>query len=254
MNLNSHFEKFSIDQGIDMDFFDQSFLCQIRSWSGGSLELSVGNAYYGFVFEGPTILKTTKGSFELQTGMFFSISDCAYIIGGRGLVYVRKNFACSFSFGGEKGVPGQLRYIGGSTASVLIHPEIRGFPILNLLCIPPRTNQAMHVHPDIRLGFVYKGLGYCFIPNIDGRVGLEFEQRIPLRPGDIFHIPRDGKHRFFTESEHLVLVPWHAHSNDGVNDDQHYMLDRSIVLSGATGNQSWLTENAISGKELRQFD
>lgn len=249
-----HFEKLSIYDQIDFAFSDQQFPCRLNTWTDRTHHMDGRHAHYGFVLEGLATLVTDGGTFQLGEGMFFSIGEDAVISGGVGLVFAREGFKCHFSLGGPRGRTGQLRYISGATTSVLIHPEVRGFPTLNLLCIPPESYQTMHVHPDIRLGLIIGGAGSCFVPDETGRLGREHEVEIPLRRGDIFRIPADGKHRFVTRSEPLFIVPWHAHTEDGVSDDRHYMLDRSVVLPDGDGNVSWLTDHSLSGRSLRDIE
>lgn len=254
LKFDPNFNQFFLNQNVELNIFDTSYPTQVTSWNQNTINLPEGNAHYGFVFSGTAILTTSFGVFELKTGMYFSISENFKISNGSGVIFSRINFQCNFSIGSSRDEKGQLEYIDGATASVLIHPEIKGYPILNSLYLPQQTYQTMHIHPDIRVGLVFKGSGYCYTPDALGRIGSEFEVCHNLQPGAFFYIPTDGKHRFVTTDNSLVIIPWHAHSDSGVDDDSHYMLDRSIAKIGVSGNESWLGENIVIGKQLRNLD
>ncbi|NJM12062.1 MAG: cupin domain-containing protein, partial [Synechococcaceae cyanobacterium SM1_2_3] len=87
------------------------------------------------------------------------------------------------------------------------------------LHIPPHTDQTPHTHPSARIGIILKGTGECRTPN----------GTYPLQPGMGWHIPTGCLHSFFTGEEALDVVAWHPDSDFGPRDDDHPMINRTVI-------------------------
>jgi len=114
---------------------------------------------------------------------------------------------------------GRLQYIDGCTDSLLIYAPRLGDPCLNHLHFPAGIDQTFHTHPSIRLGIVYRGNGIASFP--DG----EHE----LSEGDIFCLEVGEEHRFRTPNEGMDIIAWHPDSDTGPTDEDHPMINRTII-------------------------
>lgn len=152
--------------------------------------------------------------------MYFAVPGRMEIQGsGRGLIASRIGHRGFFHIGGPIEETGRLRYIDGCTDSLLIGPAMMGDPCLNLLHIPPQTNQTAHTHPSIRVGMIVSGDGYCRTREGDK----------PLTPGLVFVIRTDGLHSFHTQDQSLLIVAWHPDSDFGPTHEHHPMLNRTLI-------------------------
>lgn len=122
--------------------------------------------------------------------------------------------------GGPIEPTGRLRYIDGCTDTLLVPPVRKGDPCLNHLHFPTGIRQTPHTHPSVRTGLVYRGRGECIVPNRDP---------IPLRPGSAFVIPTGAMHSFNTSDETLDVIAFHPDSDTGMTDDDHPMVNRTMV-------------------------
>ena len=180
-------------------------------------------AVFGFVLDGQNAtLRLAGHPFSLPSGAYFVVNAGTAELtspGGRMLLVFAPGKNFPFQIGGPIEHTGRLRYIDGCTDSLLIPPWRRGEPCLNLLHIPPGIEQTMHTHPSDRIGVVVSGAGQCVTP-----AGL-----VDLVPGMIWRIPADDLHRFRTTTDELRIVAWHPDSDTGPTDDDHPMLNRSMV-------------------------
>jgi mannose-6-phosphate isomerase-like protein (cupin superfamily) len=181
-------------------------------------------AVFGFVLDGENAVLRRAGGYPhaLQPGSYFVANTGGTELstpGGRILLVYQARADFPFQIGGPIEARGRLRYIDGCTDSLLIPPWRRGEACLNHLHIPPGVEQTMHTHPSDRIGVVVRGRGQCVTP-------AGFTE---LKPGLIWRIPADGLHRFRTEGESLDVVAWHPDSDTGSSDDDHPMLNRSMV-------------------------
>jgi quercetin dioxygenase-like cupin family protein len=113
-----------------------------------------------------------------------------------------------------------LRYIDGCTDTLLVCPPRRGEPCLNHLHLPPGTNQSPHTHPSERIGVIVRGRGECRTP---GGAYL-------LTPGMGWRIPTGCEHSFFTpDDDSLDVLAWHPDSDFGPTDEEHPMVNRTLV-------------------------
>lgn len=186
-------------------------------------EFDGAGAVFGFVFSGENATLRHRGrAHGLMRGSYFVIQAGRGELtnpGGRILLIHKPGSDFPFQVGGPIEARGRLRYIDGCTDSVLIPPWRRGEPCLNHLHIPPGVEQTMHTHPSDRIGVVVAGHGQCVTP--EGITGL--------KPGMLWRIPADSLHRFRTEGDSLNIVAWHPDSDTGPTDDDHPMLNRSMV-------------------------
>ena len=121
---------------------------------------------------------------------------------------------------------GRLRYIDGCTDSLLIPPQMLGDPCLNALYFPAHISQTEHTHPSPRIGLVARGSGECHTR----------EATHSLFPGLTFIITADGKHRFSTTEEAMIVVAYHPDSDYGPTHETHPMINRTIV-QGVSASQ-----------------
>jgi hypothetical protein len=152
--------------------------------------------------------------------MYFCVPGNCEIAGdGKGLVASRIGFDGFFHLGGPIEAKGRLRYIDGCSDSLLISPVVCGDPCLNLLHIPPGTNQTQHTHPTLRAGVIVHGEGIC----------RTLDQEITLMSGMAFVISDETQHSFHTSQETLLVVAWHPDSDSGPSHDDHPMVNRTLV-------------------------
>lgn len=188
-----------------------------------ALKHSVMGATFGVVVDGGNaILHRNTYGCAMQGGQYFVTNDATDTLssaGGRILLITAPTKDCLFMVGGPVENTGRLRYIDGCTDSLIIPPWRKGEACLNLLHVPPLVEQTMHTHPSDRIGVVISGHGQCVTP--DGVVELS--------AGVIWRIPADAPHRFRTDANSLRIIAWHPDSDCGMSDDDHVMLNRSLV-------------------------
>jgi len=177
------------------------------------------------------ILETPSGPFTLQPGMFFCSPGpcCLTSIDGNppdssetenaALIIIRHSYRGMLNIGGPIEDRGRLRYIDGCSDTLLVCPPRRGEPCLNYLHFPKGINQTMHTHPSIRVGVVARGQGICKTPTAS----------FDLKPGMLWLLPEDTPHSFFTDEETMDVIAWHPDSDTGPSDDDHPMINRTIV-------------------------
>lgn len=205
--------------GLLHDFSKDTFPSQFQRWHG-ELDLPPDATHFAFV-ERDTTIHFASQSYAAVAGMYLSLPGAARIEGGRGIVTSRLGYCGFFMLGGPVEELGRLRYIDGCTDSLLIPPVMLGDPCLNLLHIPPGTRQTRHTHPSFRSGLILSGSGECATP----------ERSYPLSPGLAFVIPADAAHSFHTSDEALRVIAFHPDSDFGPTNEQHPMINRTIILS-----------------------
>lgn len=116
---------------------------------------------------------------------------------------------------------GRLNYIDGCKDTLLFQPIKFGLPCLNALFMPNGVHQTMHTHPSTRAGIILEGKAVCVTPQAE----------YSLSPGMIFYLPTDGLHKFRTDyaGSSLKLSAYHPDSDVGPTDDNHAMINRTIV-------------------------
>lgn len=210
------FTPLAIDPGLLLDLGT----IQVWGWAEECLTLPFGATAYGMVTVGQAELCDAEtGPFALSTGMFFVLPDGGVVRGGRGLAITVPGYRGLRQMGGPLETAGRLRYIDGCSDTLLICPPRLGDPCLNHLHIPPHTDQTPHTHPSARIGVILQGTGECRTP--DGAY--------PLHPGIGWYIPTGCLHSFFTRDEALDVVAWHPDSDFGPRDDDHPMINRTVI-------------------------
>ena len=231
--VTRHFVSIPFRDGKLLDLADDKHPTTASGWghSGRSLSLGSQATHFGFVLHGPAMLTVHNGDQEpyeapLHTGMYFAASTAITIEGGSGMAISRLEHRGMFLLGGPIEEKGRLRYIDGCTDSLLIPPVLKGDPCLNHLHFPRGISQTRHTHPSIRIGAIVRGSGRCVIPD-DTNPGADLD--IPLEPGNLFLIPAEGQHSFFTDSEEMDVIAYHPDSDTGPEHDDHPMVNRTIV-------------------------
>lgn len=180
-------------------------------------------AIFGFVVDGHNAVLRHHGfAHALAPNSYFVVNSGNAELsspGGRVLLIFQRFASFPFMIGGPIEPRGRLRYIDGCTDSLIIPPWRMGEACMNHLHIPAGTEQTMHTHPSDRIGTIVRGRGQCVTPN-----GI-----IHLKPGMLWRIAPEGLHRFRTEDESLDVIAWHPDSDFGPTDDDHPMLNRSLV-------------------------
>jgi hypothetical protein len=213
---------FDLQTGCLFDASDDDLPTALYAWAhGDTLHLPnlAGDALFGFIHEGPAAIEAEHNHYQLVTGQYFCFSENVTASGGAGIVIKRIGFSAQNLLGGPIEPVGRLRYIDGCTDSLLVPPVTLGGPCLNALYFPPGIHQTPHTHPSIRVGLTARGTGKCFSPE-----GFE-----ALVPGRAFVIHANGVHSFRTDREPLVVIAYHPDSDFGPRDEDHPMINRTIV-------------------------
>ena len=222
--------------GLLKDLSDSNF--KSRLWCHASpyeTEFS-GDTFYGITKE-PCTLTTKEGEYDLDAEMYFQATGDVILRGGKAVLVERVGYKGWLHIGGPCESQGRLKYIDGCTDSLLIPPTRWGDPCFNLLHFPSNIDQTYHTHPSDRVGLVLRGEGECKTPF----------GNIPLYEGMIFIIHywveghgeamgNDGKmhpvgtHAFRTEEgKFMDVIAYHPDSDFGPQDEEHPMLNRTIV-------------------------
>lgn len=210
---------YALAHGVLADRSATPYPTRLQAWRERHLDLESEATHFGFVCEGGAELTVEAGRFLLGPGMYFSVPGGGTIGAGAGIVLSRLATRGFFQIGGPVETRGRLRYIDGCTDSLLIPPVLRGDACLNLLHLPPGTDQTRHTHPSLRAGVIVSGRGKCVTPS-----GV-----VPLEPGVIFEIPAGSPHAFRTAGEALRIIAYHPDSDFGPTHEHHPMLNRTIV-------------------------
>jgi hypothetical protein len=179
---------------------------------------------YGFVLDGYAVLPNGIIAKKHQYFSFWNEKDSVLIVKGKVATFIRIGFKGQDIVGGPIEESGRLCYIDGCSDSLLVYPPRLGDPSLNVLYFRPHINQSFHIHPSIRLGVVVKGHGYSCIMKPDGT-----EEEIPLIEGTVFCIEERELHRFRTEDEQMIVIPYHPDGDWGPTDHNHTMLNRTYL-------------------------
>jgi quercetin dioxygenase-like cupin family protein len=204
--------------GTALVLADPSFPSVLTTWHR-FVALPANATHFGFVTEGQAVLSWEHGSHPVPAGFYFAVPGGAELHGGRGFVATRTDWLGLFSIGGPIESKGRLKYIDGCTDTLLIGPPRCGDPCLNLLHLPPGTDQTMHTHPSWRAGVIASGTGTCVTDATSW----------PLSSGQAFAIPPNTRHCFQTRQEALRVVAWHPDTDVGPTDDDHPMVNRTVI-------------------------
>lgn len=191
----------------------------VHGWNERELQLDYAATHFGIVLDGTATIRTSDRNYEVGQHQYFAVPGPCSIVGGRGLVCSRSAWRGFFCLGGPAERNGRLRYIDGCSDSLLISPVLKGDPCLNLLRIPRGIDQTAHTHPSHRIGLIVAGHGLC---RTNG-------ETLELRAGCFFVLPADCLHSFHTPDDELRIIVYHPDSDFGPSDDNHPMLNRTIV-------------------------
>jgi len=192
---------------------------ELFGWTDARLTLPTAGTCFGLVTADGAVLNAEGGTLTLRQGMFFVVNAGGTVCGGQGLVIFYPNYWGLPQIGGPLEAQGRLRYIDGCSDTLWVCPPRLGEPCLNHLHIPPHTDQTQHTHPSDRIGVIMRGAGECRTPDGVYR----------LTPGMGWVIPAGAKHSFFTQAAALDVVAWHPDSDFGPQDENHPMLNRTIL-------------------------
>ena len=214
------YSEFEFKNGLLFDYSNNKYPSRLFAWEGTQEFVGRGSTFYGYVFEGDTIISTIDNAYTLKSRQYFCFNDTFTLNGGRGIVIERIGYRGMNSFGGPVEDWGRLKYIDGCTDSLLVPPVKMGDPCLNALFFPENIDQTAHTHPSMRVGMVIEGEGTCVTP----------EKEYDLEPGKIFIIHEEGLHKFKTKANaNLTVIAYHPDSDFGPVDEDHPMINRTIV-------------------------
>ena len=204
-------------------------------------EIEAQGACYGYVQSGLVKVKDESGSGRVmlvQDEMFFSTANGATITfqePGQAVVLQAVGFLGMNMCGGPIESKGRLKYIDRCSDSLLIAPPLLGDPCFNHLHFPSDIDQTEHTHPSTRAGMIARGAGYCITP----------AGEYPLIPGRLFHIPRNGHHRFRTDANSTMdVIAYHPDSDFGPTHEEHPMVNRTWVGGEKIDNTSGVHQKA----------
>lgn len=220
--VSTAFSPFRLETGLCANLDTNEWPTRLFAINKGSIELASDSTHYVYCHEGNLRVQLNGIIYTLQAGMFCMMPGQVTVYGntGSGIAISRIGYKGWFQMGGPVEDWGRLCYIDGCTDSLLLSPLKIGDPCLNALFFPPGTDQTMHTHPSMRVGMVIRGTGECVVP----------EGTIPLFPGQVFIIHEDGEHKFRTpDDEGMVVIAYHPDSDFGPQDEDHPMLNRTIV-------------------------
>ena len=210
-----------ISQGRMADCRDGDRISTLQGWSESDLGLDAEATHFGFIFEGTGRLQRNRHSYPLDSGMYFSLPGRGWLSGqGSGIVISLWGYRGWFLLGGPVESSGRLRYIDGCSDSLLIPPIVKGDPCLNLLWLPPATQQTSHTHPSHRIGVIVTGRGVCRTPEQDDSI---------LEPGSAWVIAAGAEHSFHTGDQGMATIAYHPDSDFGPSHDDHPMLNRTFI-------------------------
>ncbi|MEL6492124.1 MAG: cupin domain-containing protein [Cyanobacteria bacterium J06621_3] len=195
----------------------------VRAFRFETLVLPAAGTHFGFVWQGDALLRRDgqRSPFPVASGMYFSVAEAATLDAQNavGIVITAPDYQGQFLLGGPVESSGRFPYIDGGTTSLLVAPMAVGDPCLHALYMPPNVDQTVHHHPSDRIGIIINGGGQC----------CGEDTCYELRPGSLFYISADQRHRFVTGEQGLDLVVFHPDSDMGFSDRSHPMLSRTLV-------------------------
>ena len=236
---NPSFSSFEIKTELLFDYSKNQFPTRLWGWDK-SLDFKDDTATcYIYIYSGKSVVGLKSGGiYQLVAGQFLSVNEPFVIIGGKGIIIERIGYHGVTLVGGSLESKGRLKYIDGCTDSCILQPVKFGDPCLNALYFPKGIDQTPHTHPSMRVGIVASGSGVCVTP----------WEEIPLTTGMVFIIHEEGDwvkrknksgrghtnavagtHSFRTDKEEMVVVAYHPDSDFGPKDEDHPMINRTIV-------------------------
>lgn len=229
MNSQPSFQSLPFIHGRVLDLDPETGLdSHMTVWQNSYRMLGSGPAtHYIYNLSGMAVLHTdpTGVGFPLPAGFFAVVPGDCDISGGRGIIITRREYEGLFQIGGPVEDQGRLKYIDGCTDTLLASPPRKGDPCLNLLYFPAGIDQTAHVHPSVRCGLVLSGRGQVVYHDAQGQ---EVEE--DLISGKTWIIHTNGWHKFRTPyGVEMRVLAYHPDSDFGPDDEEHPMLNRTIV-------------------------
>lgn len=203
------------DQRLQLD---GQYPCWAQLFSGAWAQDDDGSTTYGYCTE-DSLLEWHGRTMRLWAGMVFCVPGPCAVRAGEGYVVVREDYLGIFATAGPIERVGRLRYIDTCSDTLLIGPWRRGDPCINHLHFPKGIDQTMHTHPSVRIGVIARGRGVCVTP----------DDEFALVPGLLWYLPENTEHRFRTGNSTMDVIAWHPDSDFGPTDEDHPMLNRTIV-------------------------
>lgn len=180
---------------------------------------------FGYINKGYLKVKIDEVVLKIDEGFYFSLPANFKILEVSDkyqfALWIQKEYNPMVQVGKVEDY-GRLNYIDGCHDSMLVHPIKKGNPCLNALYMPEGVNQTAHTHPSLRSGFIITGGAKCIAEN--GEFVLE--------GGQIFYLESDTIHKFrtdFSDYLRMKLVAFHPDSDFGAEDENHPMINRTIV-------------------------
>lgn len=191
----------------------------VHALSHAPIMLDEGCSYWVLITEGEAIATLGADRFTLRAEHYLAAPGPGALAGGQGLVIELAGYRAVRQLGGPLEPEGRLRYVDGCSDTLLVCPPRLGEPCLNHLHIPPHTDQSEHTHPSLRVGVIARGAGTCRTPLGD----------VPLTRGLGWLIPEGLRHSFVTRDAALDVFAWHPDSDFGPTDDDHPMINRTLL-------------------------
>jgi uncharacterized cupin superfamily protein len=215
---------------------------RLHAWHAEAAPLDVrvrddGGAFV-FVYDGELQLQDAAIDWRLTPGQWAALSggfQGRLAAGSRAAVFQKLGYHGLRAMGGPIEEFGRLRYIDGCSDTLLACPPLLGDPCLNHLHFPANTVQSEHTHPSVRLGMVVRGAGICRTPAGDTE----------LKPGLVFCVPTGGRHGFLTDSISMDVIAYHPDSDWGPTDQDHPMVNRTLVDGQKIDNTTWEHARAV---------
>jgi hypothetical protein len=192
---------------------------RVYALSSEPLALEESCSYWALITEGQAVAELVADRFTLRAEHYLATPGPGSLRGGRGLVIALRSYRSVRQLGGPLEPRGRLRYVDGCSDTLLVCPPRLGEPCLNHLHIPAGTNQSEHTHPSLRVGVIARGSGVCRTRAGD----------IPLTEGLGWMIPAGLAHSFITGGHALDVFAWHPDSDFGPTDDDHPMINRTVL-------------------------
>lgn len=192
---------------------------RVHALSSATIALDQHHAYWTLITDGEAIATLGEDRYTLRTERYLAASGPGSLAGGRGLVIELAGYRAVRQLGGPLEREGRLRYVDGCSDTLLVCPPRLGEPCLNHLHIPPGTDQSEHTHPSLRVGVIARGAGTCRTPAGD----------VSLSQGLGWLIPAGLRHSFVTGEDALDVFAWHPDSDFGPTDEDHPMINRTLL-------------------------
>jgi len=157
----------------------------------------------------------------VRPGQVFELDGAGSIEAEHAFVVAQAGPRGIFTVKGPIEGAGRLRYIDGCSDTLLLGPHRKGEACLNHLHFPTGIKQTRHTHPSLRAGVIARGEGTAFNGDPENDVLLE--------QGVVWWMPPDCDHAFRTGERLMDVVAWHPDSDTGPSDEDHPMLNRTIV-------------------------